>query len=137
MKNINAELVEQAQACLLRLMNAGYEFPDATAYVTSRNPSMSSDELRAFYDTHLEEAAQACKAWERIEVQPEQGEGRMVALRNVPKGEFVRRKEGAKTTYRKGEYDRSMKAYCLTDWEDNSRDIYIKADKLVHVGFTF
>ena len=72
-----------------------------------------------------------------IDVQPEAKEGAMVVLRDVPKGEFVRRKEGAKTTYRKGDYDRTLKAYCLTDWEDNSRDIYVKADKLVHIGFTF
>jgi len=71
------------------------------------------------------------------DIQPTTGEGAMVALRDVKQGDFVRRKEGAKTTYRKGEYDRTLKAYCLTDWEDNSRDIYVKADKLVHIGFTF
>ena len=71
------------------------------------------------------------------DIQPTTGEGAMVALRDVKQGDFVRRKEGAKTTYTKGDYDRTLKAYCLTDWEDNSRDIYVKADKLVHIGFTF
>ena len=74
------------------------------------------------------------------DIQPEDikgEEGAMVPLRDVPKGEFVRRKEGAKTTYRKGDYDRALKAYSLTDWDDASREIFVKADKLVHVGFTF
>jgi hypothetical protein len=72
-----------------------------------------------------------------IDVQSEQGEGRMVALRDVPKGEFVRRKEGAKTTYRKGDYDRATKSFSLIDWDDANREIFVKASKLVHVGFTF
>lgn len=60
MKNIATEHTAQAQACLLRLMNAGYEFPDAEAYVTSRYV-ISADELRAFYDEHKEEAATVYK----------------------------------------------------------------------------
>jgi len=72
-----------------------------------------------------------------LDVLPEAGEGCMMVLRKVKKGDFVRRKEGAKTTYIKGDYCRIAKAYSLIDFEDASREIFVKADKLVHIGFTF
>ena len=71
------------------------------------------------------------------DIQPEAHEGTMAVLRDVPKGEFVRRKEGAKTTYVKGDYDRASKSFSLIDCEDMNREIFVKADKLVHIGFTF
>ena len=58
-------------------------------------------------------------------------------LRDVPRGEFVRRKLDARKTYTRGEYDRSAKRYQLDDWDDISRAVYLKGDSLVWVGFTF
>jgi hypothetical protein len=62
---------------------------------------------------------------------------RQVMLKDVPRGEFIRRAEGAKATYRKGEYDHSSKRYALDDWSDINRTIYAKGTALVWVGFDF
>ena len=58
-------------------------------------------------------------------------------LRDVPRGEFLRRKLDAKKTYTRGEYDRSYKRYRCDDWDDISRDIMLKGSQLVWVGFKF
>jgi hypothetical protein len=58
-------------------------------------------------------------------------------LRDVPRGEFLRRKLDAKKTYTRGEYDRSYKRYRCDDWDDISRDIMLKGSQLVWVGFEF
>ena len=58
-------------------------------------------------------------------------------LRDVPCGEFLRRKPDSKKTYTRGEYDRTYKRYRCYDWYDISRDILLKGDALVWVGFDF
>jgi hypothetical protein len=58
-------------------------------------------------------------------------------LRDVPRGEFVRRKLDAATTYTRGEYDRTYKRFRCDDWSDISRDIMLKGSTLVWVGFDF
>lgn len=58
-------------------------------------------------------------------------------LRDVKPGEFVRRKQDAKTTYVKGAYDRATKTYSLTDFDDFNREIFVKATAVVWVGFDF
>lgn len=58
-------------------------------------------------------------------------------LRNVKPGEFVRRKQDAKTTYIKGGYDRASKTFSLTDFDDINREIFVKASTVVWVGFDF
>ena len=58
-------------------------------------------------------------------------------LKDVPRGEFVRRKLDAKKTYMRGDYDRSSRTYSLDDWDDISRAIYLKGSALVWVGFEF
>lgn len=60
-----------------------------------------------------------------------------VLLKNVKKGEFIKRKEDAKQVYIKGDYDRSSKSYSCIDFDDINHEIFIKADKPVFVGFTF
>jgi len=45
-------------------------------------------------------------------------------LKDVPRGEFVRRKLDAKKTYTR-------------DWDDISRAVYLKGAALVWVGFEF
>lgn len=61
----------------------------------------------------------------------------MPKLKDVPKGEFVRRKPDARTTYKRGEYDRSTKRYELIDCDDINRAVYLRGDALVYVGFTY
>lgn len=62
---------------------------------------------------------------------------KQMQLRNVPHGEFVRRKLDSKITYTRAEYDRSFKKYCLDDYEDISRQIMLTGTTLVWVGFEF
>tara|TARA_R110000796_G_C14210464_1_gene393182 strand:- start:230 stop:442 length:213 start_codon:yes stop_codon:yes gene_type:complete len=58
-------------------------------------------------------------------------------LKDVPRGEFVRRKLDAKKTYTRGDYDRASRTYALDDWDDISRAVYLKGAALVWVGFEF
>jgi hypothetical protein len=58
-------------------------------------------------------------------------------IRDLPKGEYIRRKHDAATTYIRGEYDRSSKRYELRDCDDMNRSIWLKGDTLVTVGFTY
>ena len=60
-----------------------------------------------------------------------------IKLRDVPRGVFLRRKPDAKKTYTRGEYDRTYKRFRCDDWDDISRDILLKGDALVWVGFDF
>ena len=60
-----------------------------------------------------------------------------VKIENVKKGDFVRRKPDAKTTFTKGDYCRFEKKYELGDWGDISRSVYLKKGTVVYVGFTF
>lgn len=62
---------------------------------------------------------------------------KITALRNVTKGDYVKRKLDSKAIYIKSDYDRTTKSFCLVDVEDISRCIYVKADKPVVVGFTY
>ena len=60
-----------------------------------------------------------------------------VTINTVKQGEYIKRKADAKAVYIKGAYDRSTKTYECTDTEDINKQIYIKADKPVFVGFTY
>jgi|GEM_PF-5917153 len=62
---------------------------------------------------------------------------KQMQLRNVPRGEFVRRKLDSKITYTRAEYDRSFKKYYLDDWNDISRQIMLTGTTLVWVGFEY
>jgi hypothetical protein len=61
----------------------------------------------------------------------------IINLKNVKPGEYIKRKADAKTVYIKGAYDRSTKSFECTDTEDMNRQVYIKADKTVFIGFTY
>ena len=58
-------------------------------------------------------------------------------LKDVPRGEFVRRKLDAKKTYTRGDYDRASRTYALDDCDDISRAVYLQGAALVWVGFEF
>jgi hypothetical protein len=60
-----------------------------------------------------------------------------IILRNVTKGDYVKRKSDSKAVYIKGAYDRTTKSFELQDVEDMNRVVYIKATKPVYVGFTY
>jgi hypothetical protein len=58
-------------------------------------------------------------------------------IKAVKQGEYIKRKADAKAVYIKGAYDRSTKTYECTDTDDINKQIYIKADKPVFIGFTY
>jgi hypothetical protein len=58
-------------------------------------------------------------------------------IKAVKQGEYIKRKADAKTVYIKGAYDRASKSFECTDTEDMNKQIYIKADKPVFIGFTY
>ena len=58
-------------------------------------------------------------------------------IRDVKPGEFIRRKIDAKKTYVKGAYDRVSKTFALVDFDDMNREIFVKAETVVFVGFEF
>jgi hypothetical protein len=57
--------------------------------------------------------------------------------RDVKKGEFVKRKPDAKKVYIRGDYDRASKRYSLQDWDDISREVWVKGSAPLFVGFEF
>lgn len=60
-----------------------------------------------------------------------------IIIKSVKPGEYIKRKADAQTVYIKGAYDRATKSFECTDTNDINRQIYIKANKPVFVGFTY
>lgn len=58
-------------------------------------------------------------------------------LRNLPKGEFIKRSQHAVKVYRKEKYDRVEKAFEVDDMDDISRSMYVKGKTRVYAGFTY
>ena len=63
-----------------------------------------------------------------------------VQIKNIKKGEFFKREvkgQPAEKVYIKGDYDRATKTYSCVAFDDINKEIFIKANKSVFVGFTF
>ncbi len=58
-------------------------------------------------------------------------------LRDVKPGEHFKRKPDARAVLVRGAYDRASKRISATDFDDISRELFIKPDTPVVVGFTF
>jgi hypothetical protein len=59
------------------------------------------------------------------------------SIKYLPKGEYFKRKPDAKSIYVRGEYVREEKKYSCYDTEDINREIFLKGDTVVYVGFTY
>jgi len=59
------------------------------------------------------------------------------SLRDVKPGEYFKRKPDARAVFVRGAYDRSSKRIGATDFDDINRELFIKPDAIVFVGFTF
>lgn len=59
------------------------------------------------------------------------------ALRDIKPGEYFKRKADARAVFVRGAYDRSSKRISATDFNDICRELLLKPDALVVVGFTF
>lgn len=60
-----------------------------------------------------------------------------IALRHVGIGDILKRKPNAKTVFVVNHYDRASKTWSLSDWHDMNKEIFLKSDTLVYVGFEF
>ena len=60
-----------------------------------------------------------------------------IKLRDVKPGDYVKRKADAKAVYIKGDYCRTDKRYALQSWDDHCREVRLKADTVVFIGFEF
>ena len=58
-------------------------------------------------------------------------------VKDLPKGEFFVRKAGAKRVYKRGDYDRSSKRFSCIDELDFCREMLLRGDTVVYVGFTY
>jgi hypothetical protein len=61
----------------------------------------------------------------------------LITLKSAKKGEYIKRTADAKRVYIKGAYCRNFKGYECTAADDCSASIFIRADKLVFIGFTY
>lgn len=50
---------------------------------------------------------------------------------------FIKRKPDAKAVYVINHYDKETKSFSCSDYDDMNKEIFIKADKTVFVGFSF
>mgnify|MGYP003660757043 CR=1 FL=1 len=60
-----------------------------------------------------------------------------VKIETVKKGDFIRRKADAKTTFTAGGYCRYERKYILDDYEDISRYVCLKKGTEVFIDFDF
>ena len=58
-------------------------------------------------------------------------------IKNLKKGEFIKRSETAKRVYIKGDYDRATKSFSCIAYDDINQEIFIKANKNVFYDFEF
>lgn len=60
-----------------------------------------------------------------------------IKLKDVKRGDYIKRKPDANKVFTKGEYDREFKKYRCDDQDDISRDILLRGNTTVYVGFTY
>lgn len=60
-----------------------------------------------------------------------------VSINTLNQGEFFKKKEGAKATFERGEFDQSIKRFCNPNVEDMNKEAFTKSGTLVWVGFEY
>ena len=78
--------------------------------------------------------ARANPAKKHYEGSPYTSESQPYPVKDVRAGEFVKRKPGARKTYRVEGYDRTDRLYVLQDTDDISRSLSVKGSTLVYFG---
>ena len=78
--------------------------------------------------------ARANPAKKYYEGSPDVYESQPYPVKDIRKGELVKRKKGARKTYMVEGYDRMNRKYALQDTDDISRVLYVKGDTLVYFG---
>ena len=59
------------------------------------------------------------------------------SLNSIPKGEVFKRKETSNDVYIKNHYNKLEKNFSCSSQFDWNKEIFIKSNKKVYVGFTF
>ena len=60
-----------------------------------------------------------------------------VFIKDVPHGEYVKRKPDSRKVFKRGDYCRDEKKYELQDTEDHCNFIYLKGSTIVYIGFDY
>lgn len=60
-----------------------------------------------------------------------------LTIKEVSKGDFIKRKADSHKVYVKGEYDRSLKGFWIIDYFDISHSMLLKSNKIVFNDFEF
>lgn len=60
-----------------------------------------------------------------------------VTIKQVKQGDYFKRKADAKAVYIRGEYCKASKAYSCIDTDNINKELMIKGDKIVVIGFTY
>lgn len=60
-----------------------------------------------------------------------------VKLNTLKKCELFKRNETTNIVYQRGHYIREDKSFSCTDYEDCNKEVFIKANKLVWIGFEY
>ena len=60
-----------------------------------------------------------------------------IKVKDLPAGEFFKRKPDAKKVYVREDYIRSEKKFVCVDWNDICKELFIKGDTIVYTGFEF
>jgi hypothetical protein len=58
-------------------------------------------------------------------------------IRNLPRGEFIKRSQHAVKVYVKGDYDRATRAFSVYDYDDINSEMFVKRKTKVWAGFTY
>ena len=58
-------------------------------------------------------------------------------LKDLPQGEFFRRKKDSKVVYTREHYNRDIKKYTCVNYENIGKEIYLKSNTKVIIGFTY
>jgi len=68
---------------------------------------------------------------------PNKDEPGYYPLNQIPKDCFFKRKETAHDVYTKNHYNKLEKDFSCSSYFDMNKEVFVKAKKLVYVGFTF
>jgi hypothetical protein len=60
-----------------------------------------------------------------------------IAIRHQGAGDLIKRQPDAKAVYIINHYDKESDSYSCSNYDDMNREIFIKSNKTVYVGFTF
>jgi hypothetical protein len=58
-------------------------------------------------------------------------------IRELPRGEVIKRKKDAHKMFIKGHYDRASKSFAVWNVDDMNEEYFVKSSVMVYAGFTY